>query len=1316
MTVTVTQGRRHRVLWWVAISIPVVVVVLSLAAVAVLHSKSFQTYALGKLIQSVDESTGARVHLQSIDVKWHPLAIELYGISAINPASANKTPLLTTDRLQVSLQILPLLHHQVQIDSVTIDHPVIFVKTESDGHTNLPAPPQNQQSSSSTMAVQIEHLTINNGLLQYDDRQTPLSAELAGFRTQVDFDHLNNAYKGVVAYDAGRIQTAQTRMFEHRAELHFSADAKKCTIESLDIAMMHSKLVVRGELANYANPEFAGQYQGEVSGQDIAWILKDAALPTGDFALQGKATYRTSAGPEWSQRTVADGTIESTALNVPSGQTKVAVRALYGTYQLRDGQLRIDDTRAEVFGGRFVSGPDVIDLVNNSGNVRFTLRGASVDDAIRVAGPSKTQSPQIASTADLDVDAGWKGSASNAIAHAKVALRATPNPPNNAIPIDGNVVVDYDAARNRTSFQQSSLRTGNTELSLSGVVSKDSALQVHLTTKDMHELGELASVAAPSDTSRQIASYDVHGGADLSGKVSGAIADPHFDGQLALANLQFSQTQWKTVHAHIAVDSRSVAISDGSLVNATQGRMSFDAKTKLINWSPDPNAQFTAHARIEQISAADLEKLAQTNYPVEGLISGDISASGTQKQPQAKGHIELAKAVVYNEPLTLCSMNINADQQTIHLDGEVRAAAGSLTAKLAYQPSAKRYQIAINTNGTTGLALEKVQALQRAAGAVNGSLTASISGEGTIDNPNLTAHLQIPDLEMRGETFHQIDAQLDAKGKHTEFHLNSNVEQTTIQAKGTVELTPGYPANITLDTGKVPIGPLLARFVPNSQHGADGELEIHGNLTGPLQTPAQLQAHVEMPVLQLQAHTIKLANTSPIRISYQAGVVKLESVEMKGQDTDIRLSGTVPVQGGGAMNVVADGNVNLNILQPWTDGGHSSGMVNVQMKAQGPIAQPVIDGRVRIENAVISSDNFPVGIEVMNGDVSISGNRVNINKLSATAGGGSINVTGTASYGSTSSFNLAMQANSVRIRQNGVRSVLNANLAWNGSTDSSLLSGRVVVDKLAFNQGSDLDQILANFSGDETVSDPSAIANNIKLNVAVQSAQSLNLASSQLSIAGSANLTAQGTVANPVLIGRVLLTNGEVFFLGKRFEIESGTISFSNPVRTDPVVNLQVKTTIENYNITASIIGPVDRLKTTYTSDPALPTADIINLLAFGQTTAESASNGSTGTATAESAVAGQAGSQVASQVQKLTGISQLTLNPLAGNNANPGSQVAIQQRVTGNLLLTFSTDITNAQNESIQIQYQINKKVGVSVLRDENGGYGIDVHYHKVF
>jgi hypothetical protein len=90
--------------------------------------------------------------------------------------------------------------------------------------------------------------------------------------------------------------------------------------------------------------------------------------------------------------------------------------------------------------------------------------------------------------------------------------------------------------------------------------------------------------------------------------------------------------------------------------------------------------------------------------------------------------------------------------------------------------------------------------------------------------------------------------------------------------------------------------------------------------------------------------------------------------------------------------------------------------------------------------------------------------------------------------------------------------------------------------------------------------------------------------------------------------------------------------------------------------------------------------------------------------------------SQVAKGVQNLTGISQLTIDPTAGNSQNPGAQVAIQQRVTGTLLLTFATDVTTTQKQIVQLQYQPKKQVKISVVRDEYGGYGVDVRFNKVF
>jgi translocation and assembly module TamB len=349
--------------------------------------------------------------------------------------------------------------------------------------------------------------------------------------------------------------------------------------------------------------------------------------------------------------------------------------------------------------------------------------------------------------------------------------------------------------------------------------------------------------------------------------------------------------------------------------------------------------------------------------------------------------------------------------------------------------------------------------------------------------------------------------------------------------------------------------------------------------------------------------------------------------------------------------------------------------------------------------------------------MSLSGNKLEISRLKGVAGGGSIDAHGFLIYGSQPRFNFDMQAKSVRIRPSGIRSVLDAQLQLNGTTQSSELSGQVLVDRLSFQQGFDLASLSDQFSGGPGAPTTSPFENKMKINVSVQSSQNLNLASSQVSMEGSANLNVTGTAANPVILGRIALTRGEVFFLGKRFEIQNGTIVFTNPVRTEPVLNVFVNTTVEQYNITINFAGPVDRLKMNYTSDPALSQADIINLLAFGRTAAEKASNApAPASVGAENVLAQGATGQLAKGVQSLTGISQLTIDPLAGNNQNPGAQLAIQQRVSGSLLLTFSTDVTSTQSQSVQLQYQPKRNVTISILRDEYGGYGFDVKFHKVF
>jgi len=360
-----------------------------------------------------------------------------------------------------------------------------------------------------------------------------------------------------------------------------------------------------------------------------------------------------------------------------------------------------------------------------------------------------------------------------------------------------------------------------------------------------------------------------------------------------------------------------------------------------------------------------------------------------------------------------------------------------------------------------------------------------------------------------------------------------------------------------------------------------------------------------------------------------------------------------------------------------------------------------------------------VGIEGLNAKINLSGNRADIVNFSGTAGGGTISATGFVDLARQSNFNLHLNAQTVRIRYPaGLRSILSGQMNLQGSPSNSTLTGRVLVNSLSFTQAFDLANFAANFSHDSTGAPQSPLESNIKLSLAIQSAEDISLKSSKLSMGGTANLNLTGTLAQPVILGRIALNGGEVFFLSKRFEVQNGTIEFANPVRTDPVMNIYMTTNIEQYNVTLNLTGPVDRLRINYTSDPALASADIIHLLAFGNTTAEAASAPSQSAAMgAESVLAQGVSGQVTGKLENLTGISQLTIDPLATNSqGDPGAQIAVQERVTGSLLLTFSTNVTSTQSQTVQLRYDLNKRVSVTVLRDQNGGYGIDLRLHRVF
>ena len=314
-------------------------------------------------------------------------------------------------------------------------------------------------------------------------------------------------------------------------------------------------------------------------------------------------------------------------------------------------------------------------------------------------------------------------------------------------------------------------------------------------------------------------------------------------------------------------------------------------------------------------------------------------------------------------------------------------------------------------------------------------------------------------------------------------------------------------------------------------------------------------------------------------------------------------------------------------------------------------------------------------------------------------------------------FDLAMAAQGVRVLYDqSIRTTLNSNLALTGSYENALLSGQVGVDQLSFTSDFDISDLMSQFGGEATPPPAQGFSQNLNLDVGIQTPGGINLTSRTLSLAGSANLRMRGTAAQPVLLGRLNLSGGDLIFSGNRYKLQGGTIDFTNRSRTEPVVDMAVNTTIDQYNIQMHFWGPADHMHTNYASDPSLPPSDIINLIAFGKTSEAAAANPTPpGALGAQSLIASQVSNQITNRVEKLAGISQLSIDPVLGSSQeSPGARVAIQQRVTSKVFVTFSTDVTSTERDIIKLEYQVNRRTSFNAVRDQNGGFSFETTFRK--
>ena len=844
--------------------------------------------------------------------------------------------------------------------------------------------------------------------------------------------------------------------------------------------------------------------------------------------------------------------------------------------------------------------------------------------------------------------------------------------------------------------------------------------------------------------------------ARLSAELSGNL-------QKAGANTEFALS---AVTADLSVTGvRDQGQNYGNLT-ATAHTYGSDVNARVDSDFAGSSIQLTSRTRLQRgypttadaaIRGFAIEKALSIAAPekqglASGMLSATVHAKGTVDDPQANLSFELAKAKVYDEPVDRLAGAIDFTNRLVNVSSlEVVSPAGriGLTGSLSHAPSDF-------TNGKAGLHLtaqridlQRVQTIQKSKPGLSGTLrlTADVAadlrkqgGEQQVLLSRLDANGDVAGIEWNKQNFGNLTFQGETKGNVLSVKMDSDFAKSAIHGTGQVHLQGDYPmqakltfANVTYSGVQGFLGPS-----PEVRPNFDGLVEGQVSVNGPARQSKNLQAELQLSRIELfttepagagnNKKTMTLQNQGPVVVRLDRSIVRVESARMAGPSTNITIGGTVALDQKNAFDLKMNADVNLAVLRDFLRDVDSSGNLIVNSTLRGSFEQPLVNGQIDLKNASINYTDLPNGISNANGVIALNGKTAVIRSLTAESGGGKIAVDGTVSFtGATATYNVQAKADNVRMRYEGASVVTKTSLTLTGSTKRSVLAGDVTIERVAYNQQSDIGTML---SGSATPPKaPSASVGplaGMRLNIRIRTAPDVRFQTSLAQeLQATADLNLRGTLESPGMTGRINITRGTLIFFGNKYTVNRGTISFFNATAIQPVLDIDLETSVKSVDVVLGVTGPIDNLKLSYRSDPPLKFDEIIALLATGKTppdptiaahqpAAPEQSLGQMG----ESAILSQAvANPIANRLERVFGVTQLKIDPtFTSGSALPQARVTLQQQVTGTITFTYTQDMTQPNSQIIRVEWEMTPRFSAIATRDENGIFGIDFFYKKQF
>ncbi len=832
---------------------------------------------------------------------------------------------------------------------------------------------------------------------------------------------------------------------------------------------------------------------------------------------------------------------------------------------------------------------------------------------------------------------------------------------------------------------------------------------------------------------------------NFKGLWGGSILDPHMSGavtatQISLilpphaannpkdSNLKPQWMPWDSIEAagtysarHLLVDharltrASSVVELNGSLDAVTGPAPARDPTAPAYDLASNLRLHVTAHG----IDLGDIYALTGKTYPVTGILATQFDCNGPLRSLNGTGWVQLTSATAYGE--TISRLHIHGDLKDSLLNVSsliVNAPEGSLSARGTYNFSNESYTI--DAHGA-GLQLKHFNAFKSLSPYLSGAVNFSATGVGTLSDPRFQAHASIDNLLITNISSPSIKSvqpgtlvvSAYAANHALTYDAQANFDSAVLIAHGTTAFKPDLPTQAQINLSHFNIATLF-RIAHLEELSASSSIDGTFTLTGPLAHPEQMKGQANLAPLSATVQGVQLRSEQNLHASLASNRITLDPVHIIGENTNLNLNGDLSLSGNHPLNLVANGNINLKLAETLDHDLTASGTALFKIQAHGNLASPGLTGTIDFQNGALSLEDLTNGLSQLQGTLEFNQNRLEVRTLTAMSGGGLLSLSGYLAYQNGLYADLSVTGKSIRIRYpQGVSALGDTTLRLQGTPTNLLLSGNVLITRFSITPDIDLAALAAQSNSIRIIPPLDAPSNHLRLDVRIQSSPQLSFQNAFAKLAGNVDLRLRGTLANPSLLGHISVTEGSATIAGTHYDLENGEILFDNPVRIQPIINLNATARVQDYEITLGIHGSLDRNSITYRSEPPLPQADVVALLALGHTNEQqrlyTQQQENASSPTTDALLNGALNATVSSRVQKLFGAGTVKVDPsYLGVQGTTTSRVTVVEQIGRAVTFTFATNANSTSQQLIQAEIAINRHVSLLVARDESGVFSM--------